>query len=479
MSLIVTGATIIDGVAEKPIAGSAIWIEAGRIRAIGPERDLGAPSTVERMDARGKYVIPGLMNANVHLLIDIRLENLARYMGRFEDLIIETAQIALKAGLTTVFDTWGPRRFLMSVRDKINAGEIQGSRLFCAGNIIGFDGPLSADFMPKAAEVASADFKRRINSIWAENVGRHLMWLTPSQVAKHVRDYIGRGIDFVKYGSNEHYLASAGAFLAFSPTVQAAIVEEAHRAGITAQAHTESVEGLRIAVDAGCDIIQHANMTGPVPIPEDTLELMARRKTGAVVFPNTHARLEWIKVTENRGAAVWETMDVNARNLIRSGATLLLANDGGVYAPEMLTDPITSKWWMAPGEDNLNDLSTGHFVWFRAMEEKGCSAMEMLRAATINIARTYGKDRDLGTLEPGKIADLLILDRNPMDAAKNFQSIRTVIKDGAIVDRDSLPQKPLVSLPLGPPEEEEASFIPFLAGSTAFPGCPSCIHEHD
>ncbi len=100
----------------------------------------------------------------------------------------------------------------MSVRDQIAAGRIPGSRLFCAGNIIGFDGPFSMDFFPHDAMTSGA-MVRRINSIWVENVGRHLMWMTPEKVAAEVSAYIGKGIDFVKYGSNEHCGPDAGAFL--------------------------------------------------------------------------------------------------------------------------------------------------------------------------------------------------------------------------------------------------------------------------
>ncbi len=81
-----------------------------------------------------------------------------------------------------------------------------------------------------------------------ENVGRQLMWLTPAEVAAEVDAYIRLGIDFVKYASNEHSGTSGGAFLAFSPDVQSAIVDAAHAAGRPAQAHSMSTEGLRIAV---------------------------------------------------------------------------------------------------------------------------------------------------------------------------------------------------------------------------------------
>src|SRR5437660_1466958 len=119
MSLLVSGATIIDGVAQKPLHGRSIWIEEGRIKAIGGRDELGVPPRAKVIDARGKYVIPGLMNANVHLFGLQPLESIAHYTGRYEELIAEAAQVALKSGLTTVFDTYGPRRFLMTVRDRI------------------------------------------------------------------------------------------------------------------------------------------------------------------------------------------------------------------------------------------------------------------------------------------------------------------------------------------------------------------------
>jgi len=468
MSLIISGATIIDGVADQLIEGQSIRIEGRRIEAIGNRDELGATPGAQVIDAHGKYVIPGLMNANVHLLADVRLENLARHLDHFEELIAEAAQVALKNGLTTVFDTWGPRRPLMVVRDRINAGELPGSRIFCAGNIVGFDGPFSPDFFPKGLEVASAAFAKRINAIWVENVGRHLMWLTPEQVGGQVRRYIEKGVDFIKYAANEHGAQAAGAFLQFSPPVQEAIAEEAHRAGITVQAHTMTVEGLRMAIETGCDLIQHVNITGPTPIPERTLQLLADRKTGAVVFPFTQRRLDWFFEHSSQSAlstdlihTMYRAADANVRNLIPSGAALLLANDAAVFAPELESDPTWSQW-LGPDVDNYLDLSQGHFFWFKAMEEKGCLPMEMLRAATRNIAAAYGKADDLGTLEPGKLADLLILDKNPLEAAEHYRDIHLVIKDGMIVDRMALPTTPVLTRPMEPPAAEEAAYVPFL-----------------
>lgn len=477
-SLLITGATIISGATDRPIEGQSILIEGNRIKAIARRDELTAPAGANVIDARGKFAIPGLMNANVHLLCDIRLENLARYWGRYDELITEAAQVALKGGVTTVFDTWGPRRFLMTVRDRIDAGSSPGSRIFCAGNIIGFDGPFSQDYFAKALEVASSTLANRINAIWVENTGRHLMWLTPDEVAKQIRIYIAKGINFLKYGSNDH---NPGSYLVFSPAVQAAIVGEAHRAGITAQAHTTTVEGLRIAIEAECDLIQHANITGSVSIPETTLELMAKRGTGAVVFPWTERGLKWImENTSKWEQTLWAASDINTRNLVRAGVPLLMANDGVVYAPEAFTDPtfdFSKSWSGVPGDDGLIPLGTGHFAWFKAMEEKGLPPMEMLRAATRNIATAYGKGKELGTLEPGKLADVLILNKNPLVAADNYRSIDLIIKNGGIVDREALPLKPLLTQPMEAPVEEEAAYISAF-GSTKIPMCPMCVGRH-
>jgi imidazolonepropionase-like amidohydrolase len=473
MSLVISEAAVIDGIGEKPIDGCSIWIENGRIRALGRSQELNVPPSVKVIDARGKYVIPGLMNANVHLCGALNLETIARYFDRFDELIAESSQVALRNGLTTVFDTHGPRRFLMAARDEIASGRSAGSRFYCAGNIIGLDGPFSLDFFPKALDVASTAFARRVNACWAENVGRHLMWLTPEQLAREVRSYIQNGIDFVKYASNDHF---PGAFLAFSPRQQACIVEEAHRAGITAQAHSMSVEGLRIAIEAGCDLVTHCNITGPVAIPEETLELFATRKTGAVVFPFTEQRLAAIMANvSDAERTMWQASDVNARNLIRTGAKLLLANDGTIWPSDWSSDPQWGATWITtPGEDNLNSLSTGHFAWFKAMEEKGCAPIEMLRAATRNIAEAYGKQEEVGTLEPGKIADMLILDQNPLRSAENYRSIRWVVKAGEVVDRDTLPLSPIMTRPPDGPTKEECSYVPFL-NSTRVPMCPMCL----
>jgi hypothetical protein len=189
------------------------------------------------------------------------------------------------------------------------------------------------------------------------------------------------------------------------------------------------------------------------------MEELIKRQSGVVVFPYTAKGLEWIE--RNYSAPVrryLQSGDINARNFIRSGARILLATDGSLFAPEAMSDP---KWGRMLAEESVGliPLDTGHFYWLRAMEEKGFEPMEMLKAATRNIALGYGQHRDLGTLEPGKIADILLLDKNPLESAEHYRSIHMVFKSGVAVDRDALPVRPMLTRPAEfAAEEVEESF---------------------
>jgi adenine deaminase len=138
-------------------------------------------------------------------------------------------------------------------------------------------------------------------------------------------------------------------------------------------------------------------------------------------------------------------------------------------APDAAADALLKNFWFAGGDDNLAELGEGHFHWLKAMEEKGFPAMDGLRAATRNIAVAYGKDDDLGTLEPGKIADILILNDDPLQAAENYRSIHMIIKDGVMVDRMSLPANPILTKAVPPPPETAAAYGRYGIGR--YPSC--------
>ena len=443
----ITQATIIDGTGNKAIKKGVLLIQDDRIVAVGKSKDIAIPDNARRIDARGKYVIPGLMDANLHLYLQIDLESLVRYEGRYHDIIIEAAQIALKTGQTTVFDTWGPRAPLVQAQAMINQGEVPGSRIFLAGNIVGYGGPLSSDFGGPgaayggdAARYASQSFVKRTNALWAENTGQHLMQMGPEEVRKEIRQYISKGVDFLKYGASGHAQLDMR-FIAFSPRVQRVIVEEAHRAGITVQAHTSSIESLDMAVNAGVDILTHCGVMGltmPIrTILDDTIKKMAERQIPCSILPITQRRLDAL-IEKAPGVAIFQNINANHHKLIKAGVPLLLS-----------TDSSTPNSILGAGDidiDSRTTLGEGHFNGLKALQDMGMEPMEILKSATSNIAKAYKKDRDLGTLEKGKIADLVILNKNPLKNAENYRSIYKVIKEGREVDLDALPVMAIVSV---------------------------------
>ena len=441
----IVGATVIDGRGEAPVKDAVVLIEDGRIAAVGPRASVPVPPGTREVDGAGKYVIPGLMDANVHLVLGSAIEFIVRYEGRYEELIEEAAQVTLKNGLTTVFDSWGPLQPLLNVRDRIKRGEAVGSRMFVAGNIVGFSGPFGRDFNSAAETTASRALVKRINPIWEENVGQSLIYMSPEQVRVEIRKYLGRGIDFLKYGVSGHVLTN---FLQFSPAAQRAIIEETHKAGLIVQTHTTSVESLRQAIEMGVDMMQHAASTGPVAIPDSTIQLALDRKLYLAVQPRTARRLEIeLKQAEERSPDSITRFNERIRHenqirLVKAHVPLLLATDAGMMDPDAAEQ-------MSPQMriDRLTELGEGHFHWFKAMVEKGMTPMEAIVSATRNIAAAYHKLDQIGTIEKGKVADLVVLDADPLQDINNIRRISTVIKDGQIVDRDTLPLKRVLTAP--------------------------------
>jgi imidazolonepropionase-like amidohydrolase len=437
----ITGATVIDGTGKAPITDGVVVITNGRISAVGKAGTVQLPASTRTIDARGKYVIPGLMDANLHLFLNLDLESLIKYEGRYHEVVIEGAQIALKSGQTTVFDTWGPRDALIKARDMINAGQQQGSRIYLAGNIIGFDGPLTADFRATAAPFVSKAFATRLNEAWELGTGRKLLWMYPEQVRDSIRKYAASPVDFLKYGASGHVDMN---FLTFSPRQQKVIVEEGHRAGKTVQAHTTSPESVDLAVEAGVDILTHGDMSGPShPIAEETLKKIKAKDVSVSVLSVTKRHREGIEKHNPQGVLTpyYKISHENIRNFIKHGIRILVSTDAGIEHPVLRTE---SRTLAADTLDPRVKLGEGHFNALFALEELGMDRMEILKTTTINVAHAY-KLRDLGSLEVGKIGDVVILDADPLQSAHNYRRINAVIKDGKVVDLGALPTAPLIS----------------------------------
>lgn len=432
----IIGATVIDGTGAAPLSDAVVLVDGGRVLSVAPRAETNVPEQAAVIDAAGRHIIPGLMDANVHLFAGIP-DFMLQYEGRYTELIEEAAQLTLGSGVTTVFDTCGPLEPLIEVRERINSGRLVGSRMFVAGNIIGFQGPLSREHV-SLGNLLAPETVERINAHWEHGVGPDLWWLAPEDVRARVRDYIERsGVDFVKYAACMH----DEPLITFSELVQRSIVEAAHGAGLTVQAHTMSVESLRMEIEAGADLLTHPNVTGRVLIPEATLKTIVERglPSSALIWTRKYAAFTQQTWSKRSRRLFGEHVYENGRRMIAAGARLLLTTDGSVFGPKMMNHP-----WMAGGAvkqalDMPFQLGESHFLWLEAVIEQGMAPMEALLSATRYVAEAYGQHADLGTLEPGKRADLLILDGDPLEDVHNYRRIVAVVKEGAVVDRDVLP----------------------------------------
>jgi imidazolonepropionase-like amidohydrolase len=446
-STAIVNATVIDGTGAAAKPNTAILIQGKKIAAVGPREKLNISSDAKIIDASGKYVMPGLIDTNVHLVISITPEMLGKYEGRFDQLAIEAAQVELKNGVTTVFDSWGPLQPLLDVRDRIRRGEVLASRIYVAGNIVGLSGPLGRDFL--GAGGASPAFAARINKIWEENVGPDLLDDTPEEVRAEIHKYVARGIDFMKFAESSHPNSPPQSFLMFSPEVAKAIVDEGHKAGIIVQTHTTSEESLRLGLAAGIDMGQHCEILGAHEMPDDLIKIMASRPFDCSVLSWKRDRLDAIReIFTLTGGKVgyfspemlhyWQ--EVNIPKLFRGGVQISLSTDGGTQDPDERSYD-TAKL----GEHDPTLLGEAHFLWLESMVEKGMTPMQAIVAGTRNGASAYHHLAEFGTLEPGKFADLLILDADPLENISNTRKISVVMKEGTPVNRDALPDHKLLT----------------------------------
>ncbi len=142
---------------------------------------------------------------------------------------------------------------------RITRGEAIGPRMLVAGNIVGWGGPFSVTFSVITEQDLSL-FQEQFNDSITQGSGEELMDLTPDELRVAINKYLDKGPDFIKYGGTSHW--NFPTFIGFSPEAQKVIVEEVHKRGLMAETHSTNLEGLRLSVEAGIDLIQHPEVLG-------------------------------------------------------------------------------------------------------------------------------------------------------------------------------------------------------------------------
>lgn len=446
--------TLIDGNGGDPVRGATVVVKDGAFAEIhaGP---VDLPEEVAKIDGAGKYLLPGYMNGNIHLLDGMTMmgaggvEYLARYEGSFPRVIQEGAQLTLRNGVTTVFDTWDATEPILQARDEINRGDVVASRIFAAGNIVGMGGLFTADFNPAARQVISPTFANRLDALFEAGVGANLTLLKEADVRAAFRDYIAKGVDMVKVAVSDHITATIGqrTYLTFPEKWLRWMAEETHDAGLPFLSHTLSLHALEIAYDIGTDVMIHPTWTMNQLIPDELVEKIARDRVGVGVQPMSDGYAHTLLSHGNWWGLFNSPEHVaNEIKFIEAGANLMIATDAGCTSHDVLAD-----LGEALHADRPWTLGEDHFTWIKAQTQRGLSSMAAIQALTRNVAEAYDKLDSFGTIEAGKIADAVLLDADPLADTANLQSIVDVYKAGQRIDRDSLPAQALVTAPTGTP----------------------------
>jgi imidazolonepropionase-like amidohydrolase len=471
--LAIVGATVIDGNGGEPLVGGTIVVEGGRIAEIGPSADVTPPTGATVIDGSGKFVTPGFIDTNVHLSLygghtPERYETLVRYHDQHEEVVLEASQLHLKVGVTTVRDSYGILPPLIAVRDAIERGDALGSRMLVAGNIVGWGGPFSLSFS-LIQEGGLTLFQEQMNELVSQGAGEELMDMTLEELRVAINAYLDKGVDFVKFGGTGHFANPT--FIGFSREAQEVMVEETHARHRIAETHSTNFEGLRLSLEAGVDLVQHPEILDRHEMTDELVALFVEGDVVCSMLVNTMTGPAWKKHLEDREkeqkrlaespdaltghqgkaktrprtsaerrrqeAALGEGLERRRRNAIKlteGGCRVTLGTDNyRAAAPEFARAPKPD--WQDPG--------SGTIYAIEGLVELGMSPSEALVAATRNGAIAAGMLDELGTLEKGKIADLLVLDANPLDDIANIRTLHRVIARGRVVDTDALPTSPV------------------------------------
>ena len=476
----VVGATVIDGNGGPPMAEATVVVVDKRISAVGPRASVEVPAGARIIDGTGKFVTPGFVDTNVHISLygggrKERKETSIKYRDRAAELTLESAQMHLKYGVTTVRDSYGALIPLMEVRDAIARGDEIGPRMLVAGNIVGWGGPYSITFALIRENNLSL-YEEQFTEFVAQGSGEELLDMYPEELRRAINKYLDKGPDFIKYGGTSHWAFPT--MIGFSPEAQRVIVEETQKRGLVAEMHSTNPEGLRLSIEAGVDLIQHPEALAGKEISDSLVREIRERGILCSMLINTVTGVAWKKHLKDqqeakrriaeqqqeaeeaaksglkrsvmrektsaerrreltalgRGGLGLEMRRHNAEKLIAGGCITTLGTDNAAgSAPEFARRPKAIS--QEPG--------IGTIIAIEGLVEFGMTPSEAIVSATKNGAVACKALDEFGTVEAGKIADILVLDADPLADISNIRRLSVVMREGQIIDHDTLPTNPI------------------------------------
>ncbi|MGE5721119.1 MAG: amidohydrolase family protein [Sphingomonadales bacterium] len=404
-TVVVTAAHMVDVLSGRVVDDPVVVITDGRIAAVAT-RGTARPAIPEgagHIDLPGKTILPGLIDMHVHLtsLAEIGGYRTFQYTDSFWSAVgVANAAKTLNAGFTTVRNVGADQFQDVGLREAIDEGYVPGPRVVTAGTAIGATGGhCDVNALPPSLD-------RRMDSVIdsPEEARAKVRWLR-------------------KYGAQVIKICATGGVFSLGDSVGAqqlsyeemkAIVDEVHMLGLKVAAHAHGDEGIRTAIEAGVDTIEHCSLAG-----DATIALAAKKKTW---FDMDIYNDDYILATGTANGTEQESIDKEKmigrlqretfRKAVRAGVPMLFGTDAGVY----------------PHGDNGKQ--------FAKMVEWGMTPMQAIQAATRNAAEALGRTADVGAIAPGRYGDIVAVDGDPLADVRELEAVDVVIKGGKLVKRD-------------------------------------------
>lgn len=398
-----TNARLFDGTGSPVRDGVSVTIADGHIEAVGGTSDTSDDAVV--IDLEGRFLMPGLIDCHTHLTINTEPvpaegEEALR-PGVVGHIVAANLRDALAMGITTIREVGAHGDTVFEVRQAARHGAFRIPRLLISGRLVATTSPQASHFHDMYREADGQD-----------------------EMRKAAREQIRAGADFVKImttGARSVEWENPGPAQMTREEV-AAVVDETHRLGYRVAAHCEGLDGTRLAIEEGVDTIEHGFYLHQEP---ELLDQLAAR--GGVLVPTLTFLHDVAEDTDDQWSH--HLVERGAYNVEEAYRTLAAAISAGV--------PIAMGYDSAPERLAATEL--------RFMVEAGMSGSEALRAATSIAAYAIGLDDLIGTVEPGKLADLVVVDGDPLDdigLLVNEERIHLVIQGGELVAGTALKASP-------------------------------------
>ena len=417
------GGMLLTGYDVPPVHHATILIEGSRIVQAGPASEIAIPAGTTIIDTSGRTMLPGLIETHAHL-VTLGHGNYAKWFpwinshggSQMLTKVMETAaKQLLMAGITTSIDLGAPLKESLSIRERINKGEVVGTRVFVSGPWIArIAGPVAADSM-------QAGFG-----------GLNIS--SPAEAAQETERLAAAGVDQIK--------AHAG----LTREDYQAIVLAAHKHGLKVYAHVYAETDVRNALETGVDILTHAGSAGTAPpySPELIRDIVNAGRPVVVtaahrswVYPDTAAFPERLQDPELKTlfpADVYAEIQDSLKNwpalpyFARTDREML-------YRERGVKQFIESGAVMGMGTDSGTPMNFHSEALWREIKvhvDMGMTPQRAIAAATRVNAQIIGKGADLGTIEPGKLADVIVVTGNPLFDIVALSHVEIVVKDGTV-----------------------------------------------